>query len=200
MGTDCSTAICSQGYYDPFCTDVAPGGEGCYRCSNGGNCTAPDVCVCAEGWTGFDCRTPVCESVADSLTRWQLNTMDEEKIHAFESDPCGMNGPAGNEELLGVEGSDAAVFVDLAGRGECVLPNECMCGCRHYFNPNRCHNRGGEPNVGTTPWEFEGWCEGAWQDDLIGSRNVLEIFEKFGTRDCYDGYVSISFTCCSFIC
>ena len=35
---------------------------------------------------------------------------------------------------------------------------------------------------------YEGFCEGAWQDDLIGSRNVLEIFEKFGGRSCWDGY------------
>ena len=34
--------------------------EGVYVCANGGNCTAPDVCVCAPGWVGFDCRTPVC--------------------------------------------------------------------------------------------------------------------------------------------
>ncbi len=31
-------------------------------------------------------------------------------------------------------------------------------------------------------------CEGAWQDDLVSSRNVLEVFEVFGSTDCYDGY------------
>ena len=43
--------VCSQGCFDPFCVDnpMAPSGEGCYRCANGGNCTAPDVCVCPEG-------------------------------------------------------------------------------------------------------------------------------------------------------
>ena len=30
--------------------------------------------------------------------------------------------------------------------------------------------------------------EGAWQDDLVSSRNVLEVFEVFGSTDCYDGY------------
>ena len=34
--------------------------QGVYLCANGGNCTAPDYCVCAPGWAGFDCRTPVC--------------------------------------------------------------------------------------------------------------------------------------------
>lgn len=34
--------------------------QGVYVCANGGNCTAPDVCSCALGWVGFDCRTPVC--------------------------------------------------------------------------------------------------------------------------------------------
>lgn len=34
--------------------------QGVYVCANGGNCTAPDICQCAPGWIGFDCRTPVC--------------------------------------------------------------------------------------------------------------------------------------------
>jgi hypothetical protein len=193
MGTDCSTPICSQGYYDPFCTDVeqSPGGEGCFRCSNGGNCTAPDVCVCAEGWTGFDCRTPVCEAVADSLIRWQLNTVDEEKIHTFEADPCAAVTASGYEEVSGFAGTGFTAEMSMSPRGECVLPNECLCLCKHRYNPNKCHRLGGEGSSGTTPFEFEGVCEGAWQDDLYASRNVLEIFEIFGTRDCWEGYEGI---------
>ena len=34
--------------------------QGVYVCANGGNCTAPDTCVCADGWVGYDCRIPVC--------------------------------------------------------------------------------------------------------------------------------------------
>jgi hypothetical protein len=34
--------------------------QGVYVCANHGNCTAPDVCRCEEGWGGFDCRTPIC--------------------------------------------------------------------------------------------------------------------------------------------
>ena len=26
-------------------------------CQNGGTCTSPDVCTCAPGWAGSDCRT-----------------------------------------------------------------------------------------------------------------------------------------------
>jgi hypothetical protein len=74
--------MCVQGFFDPFCAGLAqaPGGEGCYRCANGGNCTAPDVCDCAPGWGGFDCRTPTCSVVATALTRINLNTVDEEKV------------------------------------------------------------------------------------------------------------------------
>lgn len=39
--------------------------QGCFRCPNGGVCSAPDHCSCAEGWTGYDCRTPVCEVSGD---------------------------------------------------------------------------------------------------------------------------------------
>jgi hypothetical protein len=35
--------------------------QGTYACANGGKCVAPDVCSCAHGFIGFDCRTPVCE-------------------------------------------------------------------------------------------------------------------------------------------
>ena len=34
--------------------------QGVYVCANGGDCVSPGVCKCAEGWMGFDCRTPIC--------------------------------------------------------------------------------------------------------------------------------------------
>lgn len=68
---------------------MASGGEGCYRCANGGNCTAPDFCTCTPEWTGHDCRTPVCSTVADAETVYNLNTVDPAKVQQFELDPCG---------------------------------------------------------------------------------------------------------------
>jgi len=93
-GSDCSMPICVQGYFDPECGDnpFAIGGEGCYRCANGGLCIAPDECQCADGWTGYDCKTPICRMIATPLIRKQLMTVDERKIDIFESDPCGMIG------------------------------------------------------------------------------------------------------------
>mmetsp|Transcript_2922 Transcript_2922/g.6355 ORF Transcript_2922/g.6355 Transcript_2922/m.6355 type:complete len:322 (+) Transcript_2922:338-1303(+) len=35
--------------------------QGAFMCANGGSCIAPDVCSCAQGWIGFDCRVPICE-------------------------------------------------------------------------------------------------------------------------------------------
>ena len=35
-------------------------GEGIYECANEGTCIAPDVCTCKDGWSGFDCNTPLC--------------------------------------------------------------------------------------------------------------------------------------------
>ncbi|KDO16366.1 hypothetical protein SPRG_18103 [Saprolegnia parasitica CBS 223.65] len=53
-GSSCSMAICVQGFFDANCFDQDPvGREGCYRCANGGQCVAPDLCACADGWTGY---------------------------------------------------------------------------------------------------------------------------------------------------
>lgn len=48
-------AKCTQGFFDQSCKGVASGGEGCYRCLNGGNCTAPDLCTCTADYRGYDC-------------------------------------------------------------------------------------------------------------------------------------------------
>jgi hypothetical protein len=88
QGTDCSIPKCVQGFWDHTCRGVAPGGEGCFRCANGGNCTAPDFCTCPPEWTGYDCNTPVCIAIADSQTIWDMQTVDLKKVQDFEFDPC----------------------------------------------------------------------------------------------------------------
>jgi len=169
-GTDCSMPVCVQGYYDPFCfIDASPGGEGCYRCANGGICSGPDLCECAPGWTGYDCRTPVCEVVSDVVIRKQLKTLDEEKVHEFEIDPCSM------------ENFYPAVEIDGAfyNRGNCTEPNACTCYCQQSFDIHMC-----------TAWGTH--CEGPWQDNILSAiRNILEPNEMFGTRDCVSGFEGI---------
>ena len=49
-------------------------------------------CECSEGWTGYDCKTPICKAHVNPLIRAQLMTNDERKIRIFEENPCGMNG------------------------------------------------------------------------------------------------------------
>jgi hypothetical protein len=169
-GSDCSMPMCVQGYFDPFCTDLpqAPGGEGCYRCANGGNCTAPEVCTCAEGWTGYDCRTPVCEVVADPLIRTQLPTIFEEKVIEFEVDPCGL------EAIYGLDGYHGRKFV----RGNCTQPNKCTCLCKEKYDVMRCDAKGK-------------YCNGAWQDPMWKYRDVLArkgVEFVFGSTDCFYGY------------
>ena len=72
--------------------------EGRYVCANGGNCTSPGVCECAAGWSGFDCRTPICSqasqinsamlpsallpSSAVAAARWQPQQRDLLLSHA----------------------------------------------------------------------------------------------------------------------
>ena len=169
-GTDCSMPMCTQGRFDPGCTDLpqAPGGEGCYRCANGGNCTAPDVCTCAPGWTGYDCRTPKCEVVADPLTRTQLGTVYEYKVISFETDPCGL------EAIYGLHGWKGRKYA----RGNCTLPNECTCLCKMDYNQKSCK-------------KYKTQCNGPWQDNLVAIRNLLIAAGPeytFGSTWCEHGY------------
>lgn len=46
---------------------VAQAGEGIYACANGGSCVNNDTCLCADGWTGYDCNTRKFVSMATIL-------------------------------------------------------------------------------------------------------------------------------------
>ena len=142
MGTDCSIPICVQGYWDQTCRGVTPGGEGCYRCKNGGNCTAPDFCTCTPDWTGFDCSIPVCVAIADAETIYEIQTVDISRVQDFELDPCIMR-----EERKFVDAPEMwdertqkgdTLFPQLnwrdgkdykMSRGNCTRPMSCTCLC-----------------------------------------------------------------------
>jgi len=163
-GTDCSMPICVQGFFDPLCD--SPGGEGCFRCANGGKCVTPDTCECPENWIGFDCRTPVCKIEATPVLREQLMTEDIAKIELFEQNPCSLEGIYDPEIIDGVE-----YF-----RGKCILPNKCACFCKKRQNGKYCKKYGG------------GHCKNPFQDPLYEYRDALAPNELFGTRNCWSGY------------
>jgi hypothetical protein len=89
---DCSRPTCRQGWLDASVADAAltafggpaSAGQGAYVCANGGNCTAPDLCACAPGWTGYDCRQPVCTLARSRALLAQLHTRDAAFVAAFE--------------------------------------------------------------------------------------------------------------------
>ncbi len=159
-GTDCSIPMCVQGWFDPSCQGVTPGGEGCFRCANGGNCTAPDFCTCAEGWTGFDCKTPVCRRNARKKEIYELDTVDPIKVIEYENDPCGMK--LKNNYINGA----------MVGRGNCTEPGICQCLC---FKRVPLDPESGEV------------LEEPWQDPL---NRPLPPGVAFGdrTKECMDGY------------
>jgi hypothetical protein len=167
-GSDCSIPICTQGYYDPDCNDssVGFGGEGCYRCANGGICIAPDVCQCRKGWNGFDCTSPICVVEVTPIIREQLMTDDAQKIKIFEMDPCAMKDF--DSRLLPVHKKEI--------RGKCVLPNQCACTCQKQYNGPLCRLLGRE------------YCKIPFHDPWFHRRNVLALDEVFGTRSCTSGY------------
>ena len=49
--------------------------QGVYVCANNGNCTAPNVCECASGWIGFDCRTPVCNQTLSNQMSTRIRSV-----------------------------------------------------------------------------------------------------------------------------
>lgn len=142
MGTDCSIPICVQGYWDQTCKGVTPGGEGCYRCKNGGNCTSPDFCTCTPDWTGFDCSIPVCVAIADAATIYELQTVDVGRVQDFELDPCLQNierflveapKPWDERTQKGDKLWNRSYWRDgkdyMLSRGNCTRPMSCTCLC-----------------------------------------------------------------------
>ncbi|ETV80587.1 hypothetical protein, variant [Aphanomyces astaci] len=163
-GSSCSMAICVQGFYDAQCHGQAPvGHEGCYRCANGGMCVAPDLCQCADGWTGYDCNQPVCKVKVTPEIRAQLFTVDETKVLAFENDPCGTQGGRWGKEV--VNGAEM-------GQGNCTLPYLCTCLCRVRYDYAECKKSG----------EF---CLKPWYD--VFGRAIPPGY-IFGTKHCSSGF------------
>lgn len=164
MGTDCSIAICAQGFYNRSCKgvpggrlSVSAGGEGCYQCANGGNCTSPDYCTCPPNWTGYDCRTPVCTQQATAALVRDLDTVDGHKVAMFELDPCGME--------------DRTLWRGMSkGRGNCSAPNLCTCFC----SQRSWRDAGGSLVV--KPWK-----------DQVSLFSIA-VGTKYGSYDCLDGW------------
>eukprot|EP00750_Incisomonas_marina_P006732 INCI14711.3.p2 GENE.INCI14711.3~~INCI14711.3.p2 ORF type:complete len:452 (-),score=45.66 INCI14711.3:258-1613(-) len=167
-GSDCSIPMCVQAKeFDEECAfqespllgDAASGGEGCFRCHNGGYCTAPDTCTCPPQWTGYDCQTPVCTIKADRNLILQLQTFDVQRIHDFEEDPC----------LTG------------EGHGNCTQPNVCTCYCEKERS-GYSYIAGREEDNLLSKTEFKeekderGYDQGPWQDPLGRTLGVNEIY------------------------
>ncbi|TMW56864.1 hypothetical protein Poli38472_006874 [Pythium oligandrum] len=164
-GMDCSIPVCIQGIFDPMCNaSRSTGIDGCYRCKNGGECVAPDVCQCAEGWTGFDCSEPICRITnMSSALRAQLFTVDEQKVINFMEDPCGSQGGRwGKENVNGA----------LIGQGNCTLPGLCTCLCRQKYDAALCKETGD-------------FCTKPWRDPF--NRTIPPGY-IYGTSECADGF------------
>lgn len=165
FGSDCSLPICVQGVFDPWCNVTGSAGvDGCYRCRNGGQCVAPDICKCAEGWSGVDCGVPICQVAnVTSTVRKQLFTVDDAKVAEFQADPCGSGGGRWGKEM--VNGA-------LVGQGNCTKPAKCTCLCRTKYDAAICKKTGK-------------FCEKPWSDPFHRSIPAGYIY---GTRDCVDGF------------
>lgn len=127
-------------------------GEGLYACFNDGSCVAPDTCVCAEGWTGYDCNTPTCTPkclrggvCGDKDTcvcpRWpsrlhEVHPDVPQVVTGFNGSDCSMsmcaqgflepNCSVEARQLAGLTGDQTACYM-CANGGVCTAPDTCTC-------------------------------------------------------------------------
>ena len=150
-GSDCSIPVCVQGFFDPTCRGITPGGEGCFRCKNGGICTAPDICTCPPNWRGYDCNEPTCIMTADATTVLQLGTNSMDKVQQFELNPCMSFVQIDAEPLY-----NGRLGKFMIGRGNCSKPNHCTCMCMTE-----------DPSI--IPWteEDNGWGWGHGPNEIL---------------------------------
>ena len=98
--------------------------------------------------------------------RDQLFTVDEERVHAFELDPCGTNGGRWGKEMYnGVH----------LGQGNCTAPNFCTCLCRARYNADECSDSGL-------------LCDVPWIDPL---NRPLPAGYVYGSKICFSGFEGI---------
>jgi hypothetical protein len=128
--------------------------------------------------------------VANPLQRRQLDTFDEDKIDAFEKNPCSLIGIHELQPVpIAYPGEGPGGY--NAGRGNCSSPNECACWCKASYSEEICVHKRLE---GSEHRE----CRGPYQDllgysalrmfDLVNYRNLLLPTQIFGTRACRRGY------------
>jgi len=197
QGSACQVPVCTQGIFDETCDEVDPGSEGCFRCLNGGLCTAPDTCKCPPKWTGIDCGTPICRIRADDQIIEELQTSSAEKIRKFELDPC----------------MHSSTFMHdgyKTFQGNCSAPNTCSCFCAREVTEGETtyhHSFGKMPPFGFT--ESTGSCiEGfeGLKDPVTGAFRTCHLriyipmwYEQYAkTLIVAAGFVLV-FTCLAYV-
>lgn len=114
--------------------------EGVYVCANNGNCTAPDICECASGWIGFDCRTPVCpqgfyQPEQENYVSGQETFRELDDFSSFLTNPSKLRWPYSNPSF-GIEYesySDVSTVIRLIqsrGNSSYLGPSALVNGVR----------------------------------------------------------------------
>ena len=130
--------------------------QGSYKCSNNGECVAPDTCACSDGWIGFDCRVPKCEQgyYEEDQKKFIQGINDEKELEKFrfflhESHTYLMNPKNG-----GYSNPQYSVIEEIFKNHSFVERRETTRGLKRYLQNDGNGQGGYECSIrSVTEWE-----------------------------------------------
>lgn len=118
-------------------------GEGIFECYNFGSCIAPDTCTCMDGWTEYNCNTPMCRhEQVDGLVVGCLNDgvcENKDQCQCIQTaSKLWEKYDVKEGGLTGYTGTDCSMPICLQGFFDPLCDSPGGEGCFHCANGGKC--------------------------------------------------------------